>query len=296
MDKNKQILIAGDVILDRFVIGSINKLSPEAPVPILNCLSRKDLLGGASNVAYNIKNVDGNPYLVGAIGEDESGKKISELLNQNNINNFLVYSKRQTTTKTRYCHQIQQVLRVDYEDIDPIEEKTENKILEFTNNINPDLILISDYNKGTLTPKIFAALKNKNINIISNIKPYNIQYVQHTFAIIINNKEYEQISYMYKTYSPQELREILDVDNLIVTKGSSGFSWSNNENTFEFAAEKTHFVSSVGAGDTFSAFFALGIVNNQEVIDSLLLANKAAGISVSKHGTSGVERNEIFNE
>ena len=292
---NKKILIIGDVFVDRYVCGEITRLSPEGPFPVLKCSARYEQLGGAANVANNLRKSGTSVFLIGVIGEDESGKILTHLLNEENINYFLPYSKRQTSTKTRYFHKDQQLYRVDYETTLPIGQQEENKILEYLELFSPDYILISDYNKGLLTPKIFAELFNYQKPVIANIKPENVAYLinKPNTTIILNDKEYKDLLSHYPVSTMEALYELLKIDTFIVTRGVNGVDYIYNGNFNHLDAHQVELVSSIGAGDTFSAYFTMGISTGRNVHDSIILANKAAGIAVSKHGTSIVSLEEI---
>ena len=160
-DKTR-VLIIGDFMLDKFIMGTVSRLSPEAPVPVVDVASEMFRPGGAANAISNIRALDGNAVAVGVIGDDWNGRKLTELLKQDGVDTecIIVSKERQTTVKTRIIAEQQQIVRIDREKRDAIDEEDTKTILDFFNDkINDvDAILISDYDKGVVTNKLLGSL------------------------------------------------------------------------------------------------------------------------------------------
>ena len=163
-----KILVVGDLILDEYIWGSVNRVSPEAPVPVLESKSENIALGGAANVANNLVALGCKVYLVGAVGNDEKGRQLLRLVYESSINadGIFKFAHRPTTSKIRVIAHSQQVLRIDKEDTRPNMEETENKIIEYINKVLPNMdgVICSDYNKGILTQKIMKAIIHRANN------------------------------------------------------------------------------------------------------------------------------------
>jgi D-beta-D-heptose 7-phosphate kinase/D-beta-D-heptose 1-phosphate adenosyltransferase len=292
-----KISIVGDIILDKYVIGDVDRISPEAPVPIIKEKSIFYRLGGAANVAANLVSLGKSVNLFGIIGKDIEGKLIKKLIKQNKINFHSRISKLGSILKTRYISNNSQLLRVD----------RENKYNHFTsrllfNNLKKDkskIIIFSDYDKGTLSVMSDYIKKNNDKIFLVDPKSTNFTKYSGSFVITPNLKEISNIigynlSKKIFIKECQNLRKKLNIKYLIVTMGSEGvvlFS-STNEYT-KFSTVKTEVTDITGAGDTFLATLSYYLSKKKSITICISQAVKAATLSVSKFGTSTINIKEI---
>jgi D-beta-D-heptose 7-phosphate kinase / D-beta-D-heptose 1-phosphate adenosyltransferase len=295
----KHILVIGDLILDEYLFGKINRINPEAPVPVLNVSNnnREHRLGGAANTANNVASLGAKCTVIGQVGNDPFKEQMNELFKQANINPFLIERNDFTTIKkTRLVAQNQQALRVDFEDPKPIESEHVKQIINFIKSNQFDMILLSDYNKGTLTNELVEAIKNLNIPIVVDPKPINMKLFKDTFAIAPNIKEAKEIT--NSNSQPEELSKLIADEyntHVIITQGPNGTS-SYNKDTNEYnhlptKAREVYDVS--GAGDTFIAALTLALASRAELYESTQIANQAAGVVVGKFGTATLTLEEL---
>ncbi len=296
-------------MLDNYIFGDINRISPEAPVPVLSQTAEKQTLGGAANVAENICKLANKVYLAGAIGNDETGTTIKNLLVRGNIDRSAVIldSERHTTIKTRLIAQDQQIARIDKEKKQPISEQIENQIIEsITANIdNIDAIVLSDYAKGVLTPKLckqIIHLANER-KIPTIVDPKNdFQKFQGATLIKPNLKEIITITNIQNI--EQAVRIVFEQTNarhVIVTKGKNGMSvYTRNpqndalENqNFEAISDEVYDIT--GAGDTVTSLLSLSLAATDNIFLAAKIANNGAGVVVHKIGTATVSKDELLS-
>ncbi|MBP3686936.1 MAG: bifunctional heptose 7-phosphate kinase/heptose 1-phosphate adenyltransferase [Alphaproteobacteria bacterium] len=318
--QNVRMLIIGDVMLDEFIYGKVERISPEAPVPVIRLKSEKKMLGGAGNVALNAAALKVNTSFIGLIGNDEAGLTVNKLFEETSINKHLFKLKDYPTIiKKRYIAGNAQLLRADKEekfpDVAGIIDRLEKIFVKFLKKA--DVILLSDYNKGTLTKEVCQmVIKNANqegIKVIVDPKGPNYTKYNGAFLVKPNLKEFsESTGVKFNTESPlfkEELKEAAkiffakyQVQNLVVTlseKGMACFSreYINNMVHVPTIAKEVFDVS--GAGDTSLAVLGAAFALNTPQIAALTLANTASGIAVSKLGTASVtpeELTEALNE
>lgn len=307
--KECNVLVVGDVMLDRNVYGVSNRLSPEAPVPIVRYIRENYNLGGAGNVALNISNLspNGKVHLFGFIGDDNYGRKITEILRQENISNYLEI-KRITTLKERIMiqgrGQTQQVLRIDTESEEKKYFKEKDKLLKIANE--SDIIVISDYAKGTINSDLLNCLNDYKNKIIVDPKPRNhetMSLYKNVFMIKCNNQESidmtKNLDDDLHNMHGERLRNYFN-SNILITKGIDGMELFPLDRTkypfLFFETKKQENFEPTGAGDTVIAALALSLAKNKS-LDSILngvkLANVAAGITVSHKGVYAPKFKEI---
>jgi len=295
----KHILVIGDLILDEYLFGNINRINPEAPVPVLNVSNnnREHRLGGAANTANNVAALGAKCTVIGQVGNDKFKEPMLELFKKANINTFLIERDDFTTIKkTRLVAQNQQALRVDFEDPKPLESEHVKQIINFIKSNQFDMILLSDYNKGTLTNELVEAIKKLNVPIVVDPKPINMKMFKDSFAIAPNIKEAKEIT--NSSSKPEELSKLIADEyntHVIITQGPNGTS-SYNKDTKEFnhlptKAREVYDVS--GAGDTFIATLTLALASKAELYESTQIANQAAGVVVGKFGTATLTLEEL---
>jgi len=306
MDLKKiKVLVVGDIMLDEYIQGDSNRISPEAPVPIVQVEQNNFNLGGAANVANNCASLKANVSLIGIIGKDDSGEKIKHFLKKNTINYLGPISKDALTIrKVRILSKSQQLLRVDYE------KKAEShfKIIlglfkKAIKDVN--LVIFSDYGKGTLenVDKLISEAK-KNRKLIF-VDPIGHEYFRYRNADYIkpNQKELKQVIGYWNNKKDlalkvHDLLKYNNIKNLILTMSEKGcvlFSYNKNRIKSEFfSVNKREVYDVTGAGDAYIAIFALFISWGLEVDKAILLANKGAGIVVEKLGTYNVKHTDLL--
>lgn len=310
--KNIKIAVFGDLMIDNYILGSCERLSPEAPVPILNVKDRFYVLGGAGNVCVNINGLGASVVPIGFIGEDESGKIIEKLFNNLKISSEHVYSSSNiyTTSKTRLLSGNQQLIRYDDEkiDYDPIlEEKIEKRLLKILHNI--DMLVISDYGKNTcsdqLTKKMIDKSRELHIPIIVDPEKDLTDFKKYRNSTIIK-PNFNEVKNLYGQLSNNDndienvLKKIskdFNIENVIITRGSKGMSILSNENKIvhiNTSAKEIYDVS--GAGDTVLATVSVLMNTNFNIFEASEVANYAAGIVISKMGTRPIEISELVKD
>ena len=309
--KNKKIAILGDLILDKFTEGVIERINPDQTTsPLVKIKSEKFILGGAANVANNVFSLGGIPTLYGVLGKDENAEIFSELCKKNKINFKKVICQNPTICKQRIIADKYQVARMDFgeNNIKKINTIVQNKILkQLKNDVGKfDAVVLSDYNKLTFTKKftqnIIEICRKKNIPTIVDPKPENILFFQNATVICPNKTEAKKISGEKYFTNPrnyleslQELKKITNAKYNIVTCGDQGvIALDPNSNELIIIDTIAKSVRDVtGAGDTFAATLALGFASKMPFKEILELANIAAGIVVEKSGTATVDYLEL---
>jgi len=307
--KTNKVLVIGDIILDKYINGSVSRISPEAPIPIIKIKKEKCILGGAANVANNLASLGCDVTIIGSIGRDESGEKINHLLRINNISSNIVHSNHyKTIIKTRVIGNKQQIVRLDYnDDNQPTSNSIKDMIKTFQSIIDSfDVVVLSDYNKGVCNPilceKIIEVCNKKDIPVI--VDPKGTDWDKYRKATIItpNLKEISELIRIDIKNNNLNIEKNLtgicnhlEVKYFIVTRGKKGISLSHNGGVIHIPSRIVDVYDVTGAGDTVVATIA-AFINRKNIINVIQLANKAAGIVVSKRGTSTITLDEINND
>ena len=301
----KKITVIGDVMIDWYLHGESSRISPEAPVPVVNFKESKFQLGGAANVANNLKHLEIEPFLIGAIGNDHFGSLLKEHLKAEKIKfNLLTEKSFQTICKQRLMSSNQQLARIDYEKYFHGSKLT-NIFNTFIKNIaKTDLIIVSDYGKGTIfnARKLIQSAKKLKKKILIDPKGKDFTKYKGANLITPNKAEFENI--MGKVGSKRDLAnkakkmlEDLNLESLIVTLGSEGMyvlTKSNKKITGDFINAYPQEVFDVsGAGDTTISALGAALSEGNDIFSAAEFANLAASISVSKLGTSTVSKDEV---
>ena len=298
------VLVVGDVMLDQYWHGNTRRISPEAPVPIVHVRDDEMRAGGASNVALNITALGANAKLLGITGDDENAKKLETLLSNQKIDCHFQKSKtHDTTLKLRIIAQNQQMIRLDFEDdlsdIDkaPLLKKFDQLLTD------ADIVIFSDYNKGTLSDvkSMISLAKEKNIPTI--VDPKGTDFSKYLGATLItpNWLEFETVAGRCKTEEQllnngEALRKSLALDALLITRGESGMSLvRENSPLFHLPTYAREVFDVTGAGDTVIGTLAASLAAGAKIEDAVALANLAAGIVVRKLGTATVSLAEIHD-
>lgn len=304
---NSKILIIGDVMLDKYYFGSVERISPEAPVPIVNIRKEESRLGGAANVANNIASLGGQPLLCGVVGHDFFGREIERISKQKNIKTSLLKSEYPTITKARIIGGKQQIVRVDYADqnklksdgIRLLKATVSNQLHEY------DILVISDYGKGLISEELCISLiryaRKIGKKIIVDPKGENWKKYSGADIVTPNVKELSDIvGYTVPNTdraiekASREAIEAHQLTALLVTRSEKGMSLiSNMTPPLHIPTHSEEVFDVSGAGDTVIATLSICLANGFNIIDAMKTANIAAGIVVKKIGTATLTIDEL---
>ena len=304
--KKGKVIVFGDIMLDKYLSGSIDRISPEAPVPVLNPSSEEIRLGGAANVALNLSSLGVKTTLLGVTGKDDDSEKIIDLLKLNKIRFSLRRSVVPTISKTRLLSSQQQLLRIDEEEkfLDADWKASLGKFLKLVNQENNKVFVLSDYGKGTLMDTKLIIRRAKAKGKIILIDPKGKDFSKYVGADLITPNLNEFMEVVGKITSEKELTKkgknlikSLKLKALLITRGPDGMTLLENKNNkikrTDFPTQAKDVFDVSGAGDTVIASVASGLAADFTLEESIRLANIAAGIVVAKLGTASVYLDEI---
>jgi len=300
--------VVGDVMLDRYWFGDVDRISPEAPVPVVRVQQIDERLGGAANVARNIAALGAAPVLMGVVGSDEAGSRVHELIAAAGIRDQVFDdAQAKTTVKLRVIGRQQQLLRADFESV-PDHEVLLEKRDQF-NALLPEVqaVVLSDYGKGGLLhiQEMIAAAKSRGVMTL--VDPKGDEYSRYAGATMLtpNRSEFTQVVGRWKTEAEMtekahRLRQDLGLAHLLVTRSDEGMSLYTEEQgrpkEIHVAAQAREVFDVSGAGDTVIATLAVTLAAGAPVVQAIELANRAGGIVVGKLGTATVTAEELFSE
>lgn len=305
---NANVLVVGDVLLDRYIDGKVSRVSPEAPVPVLRYGAARALLGGAGNVAANLLSYGASVTLVGVTGVDPPADELRRLCASfpGLQTVFVVDPERPTTVKTRYLSGWHQLLRVDAEDVLPLADHLADRVIAAAREamVTTRVLILSDYAKGVLDPKTVAVLiddaRKAGIKVVVDPKKSNAAVFAGATLITPNTEEMAQLSGIRidsDAAAEAACRHVLDrvaVDAILVTRGEAGMTLYERNGTIVHVAAETHRVFDVtGAGDTVIATLAAALAAGEPLPSAVQIANTAAGIVVTKPGTAVVHPGEL---
>ena len=305
---NAKVLVIGDLILDRYLYGRVDRLSPEAPVPVLDYQKEEFILGGATNVAHNISTLGGLVSVCGLTGNDPQAQIFKDIMKEARIDasGLIPDASRPTTVKTRVIGDRQQLVRVDREKRHEISGVALDKIKIFLSENVTDFnsIVISDYGKGVITTEILDFIRDlattHNVPVV--VDPKDTHFSNYKgFTVITPNLTEASLGAGFKIKDEEtllaagkNLLSILDCASILITRGSDGMSLFRKDKKLLNIPTRTRGVFDVsGAGDTVVATIALSLACNLTVDESAHLANWAAGVVVAKHGTATVNIDEL---
>ncbi len=307
--RGKKIAIIGDLMLDRYIWGSVVRISPEAPVPVVEVESESDSFGGAANVANNVRALGALAIPLGVIGRDAAGNRLLQLARESGFptDGIVVDDGRPTTTKTRVIAHNQHVVRVDRERKDDISPDTAEKLLQFLQGILPELdaIVLEDYNKGLLTQYLvreaIALARERDLCITVDPKFHHFFDYQHVTVFKPNRKETEEALGM-KFADMKDIREAaqmlkkrLQCQNVLITLGEQGMLLLADDHQFHTIptrARKVHDVS--GAGDTVIGTLTTALASGASILEASVLANYAAGVVVGEVGAVPITPDKLI--
>ncbi len=297
-----KLLVVGDVMLDRYWFGKVNRISPEAPVPVVAVNRSEERAGGAANVAANVVAMGARCELLSVVGDDEGGGTLGRLLDQLGVDNHLhIDDKMKTTVKVRIVSQNQQLLRSDFESL-PGHDVLARCFDDFANELpNVECVILSDYGKGGL-PRIQEMIDlGVSVGVPVMVDPKGVDFSRYKRATMVtpNLAEFEAVVGKCADEQQMEERAValirdLELSGLLVTMGSQGARLFSSEGEMvkcEPLAREVYDVS--GAGDTVIAIFSTALAAGMGRQEAMEIANIAAGIVVGKVGTAQVEREEI---
>ncbi|MDR3256963.1 MAG: D-glycero-beta-D-manno-heptose-7-phosphate kinase [Endomicrobium sp.] len=307
--KKQTVLIVGDVMIDKFIWGKVKRISPEAPVPIVEVTKETEVLGGAANVANNIITLGSKAFIVSAIGEDITGKSLITMLLEKGINSdYLVCDPyRPTILKTRIIAASQQVVRVDKEIKGHFEYHTELKIIKNIEELIPKVnaVVISDYGKGVIIPKVLKRVISlaRKYKIPVTVDPKIEHFKKYKKVTTITPNEKEAIEGMgaknIKTDEAiailgKKILKTLNSDSVLITRGEKGMTLIQSNNKITNIPTRAKEVYDVtGAGDTVISIMTLALAAKADLVSAAEVANFAAGIVVGKLGTATTNQQEL---
>jgi bifunctional ADP-heptose synthase (sugar kinase/adenylyltransferase) len=279
-----RILVVGDVMLDKYIVGEVERISPEAPVPIVKVTEEYSTLGGCGNVVRNLREIGVNCSCLATVGRDAAGSTIIQKLESVGANTLIIYNGIVTTQKERIVADQRkiQMLRVDREQTEDLESKQLiNKLIQEDEQY--DIILVSDYAKGIVTFELMEFLKKLNVPIIVDPKPINRHYYKGVYMITPNQKEFSQMS------------SFIESRYILITKGKDGMTLLDHVDHWDIPAVEIHYVFNVsGAGDTVLAIMGVCTAMGIGALQSAKIANLSAGHVVTLPGTSTIPKNKFM--
>ena len=303
-----KVLIIGDIMLDQYQTGIVERISPEAPVPVVKVTDQVFKIGGAGNVAQNVATLGGKPTLVSICGKDTYGQNLTKICDELGVDCHLIRSDfRETTLKTRIIAAHQQMLRVDRETDRPLDE------LEFSELVKAvesrldgfDTVILSDYGKGVISQRFltwFHERKKAEQKVILDPKTCNFPYYSDLFSMTPNTKEASEGADL-PIRNREEIiaagRKIIEERNLrtlVMTLGGDGMAvFLPGKGIFHLPTMARKVFDVTGAGDTVIAVIALGLSSGMDLLNSSILANCAAGLVVGQVGAVGVSQEELVD-
>lgn len=307
--KRARVAVVGDVMLDRYIWGQVDRISPEAPVPVVAVESTNVRLGGAANVAWNLFSLGIKANLVGVLGRDYPSKEVKELIGDRGLSTeFLVTdSSRVTTEKIRIIAHNQQVVRADFESNDEIGDRAMRRLLSSIRNAvaGVDAVVVSDYGKGVVSMAVMDAIRKRcardGIPVLVDPKEGHFELYRGAYAVTPNKKEAGEF-YNIKIKTQEQLDKVgtsllsdLEAEAILITRGEEGMTlfWKGRKPR-HFATRASEVYDVTGAGDTVISVLAAAVGAGASIYDAIELANAAAGIVVRELGTAAVTANELL--
>lgn len=305
----KRIMVVGDLMLDHYIRGKVDRISPEAPVPVVEVQNEEYRLGGAANVALNIRSLSSEPILVGVVGDDKHAQIMRDILSQNGIDDFglFVDRGRPTTVKTRINAVNQQIVRLDYESRADIAGELQSSISSWIREQIPSCsaLIIEDYNKGLLSSAMISDLIKlaATFDVPVAVDPKHRHFFDYSGVCIFKPNFQEMQKNLGQSFETEDeffaaayaLKERINATYMVVTRGSKGlyvFTQNNAPLHIPTFAKEVYDVS--GAGDTVISVLSLAIASGCDIHTAATIANHAAGVVCGKLGTATVNAEEII--
>lgn len=299
-----RLLVVGDAMLDRYWYGEVDRISPEAPVPIVRIDPKKEdeRPGGAANVACNAAALGAQVTLLSVVGVDEPGARLENLLKRNRVRAMLHHDRGiMTTVKLRVVARHQQLVRVDFE-TSPSHEVLASKLADFEKKLPAcDVVILSDYGKGGLKhiARMIALANRAGKTVLVDPKGNDYDQYRNATMLTPNRVEFQQMVGVWKSdkefaAKARQLMRKLNLKALLVTRGEEGMTLFTNGGMLKVRAQAREVFDVSGAGDTVIAALGVMLASGADLHDAVRIANRAAGIVVGKLGTAVVHREELF--
>ena len=299
-----RLLVAGDVMLDEALRGDVNRISPEAPVPVVLAKTREERPGGAANVAMNLVALGAEVTLLGQVGQDEAADRLTKILNERGIKTRFFKTAPKTIRKLRILSHHHQMIRVDEEDNLAFHDELDRQafIQAYEAELKTqDLVILSDYGKGTLSglhQNLISLAKQKGLPVLVDPKSLQGSIYRGASVLTPNLKEFETWvgpcpSLNILEQGAHQLLADWDLDALVITRSEKGMSVIQKDQVLHVSAQAREVHDVTGAGDTVIALIGLGLASKLPLAEAVNLANLAAGIVVGKAGTASVSREEL---
>lgn len=301
-----KILVIGDLMLDNYILGTVDRVSPEAPVPVVRVDKETLTLGGSANVVNNFCGLGVKPLICGVVGSDINAGHILSMLSEKDlfIDGIIIDGDRPTTIKTRVVGNDQQVVRIDYEKISTVNNRITKEMLNFvqTNKRSIDMIIISDYGKGVVSRQLIVELTAISGSIPILVDPHvtNFKHYVGITGLTPNHHEAGDFCGFKLTNDERVIKAgdyILDklkCEYVLITRGSEGMTLCTKSDVFHISTVAQEVYDVSGAGDTVISVFAYGLVQGMSLFESAKLSNKAAGIVVGERGTSVITKEKLL--
>ncbi|MAG50566.1 hypothetical protein CL621_02915 [archaeon] len=301
--KTKKIMVIGDIMLDKYIWGNVERISPEAPVPVLKVGKETYNPGGAGNLAKNLTSLGAQVYLSGIVGKDEAKKILFEKLKEEGISTSCILEVSKPTTEKIRGFSHQNLFRIDHEDSTNIGKEIEQELLSLIKPkiLEVDAVILVDYAKGVLTKNFvkeaISLAKRNNKLITADCKPMNFKFYEGVDFLKPNRKEAIEMTLVSDIEKAGKLLVKKLNANIVITNGSEGCSVfeRDNNNVLHIQTTPKEFYDVSGAGDTFLAVLTLALISNYPLKESAELANQAAGIVVCKPGVAEITGEELKN-
>ncbi len=306
----KQLLVLGDIMVDEYIWGSVSRLSPEAPVPVVEVKAESFRLGGAGNVAANIQSLGGMAILVGVVGNDQPGERLIHQIEAAGMKSdgVVIDRARPTTIKTRVVAGSQQIVRFDRESTSDLSKEAADQVLELATEqlAHADAVLISDYAKGVIGKRVarqILSLARRSRKIIV-VDPKVHHFPLYKGATVITPNHHEALAFAHLpawgqqdllAVAAKELLRKLEVTAILVTRGEEGMSLFEDGQVTHIPAVAKEVYDVTGAGDTVLAALALAMVSGASLKEAAVIANHAAGVVVGRAGTATISREELLD-
>ncbi|HYG16865.1 MAG TPA: D-glycero-beta-D-manno-heptose-7-phosphate kinase, partial [Bacteroidia bacterium] len=307
-----KVLVVGDVMIDAYILGKVDRISPEAPVPVVSVTHREHRLGGAANVALNVKSLGAHPYLCAIVGDDEGGRELNYLLDKEGINNegIIPSPSRITTVKTRIIGNNAQMLRIDEEITQTINSEENKKLVAAVESLLPqmDVVVFEDYDKGVLNKEnieqIITLAKKHNVPTVVDPKKLNFTHYKNATLFKPNLKEIKDglktddnlkdFGNLKKAIA--QLKEILDNPMVMVTLSELGVMITDHKQFTHIPAHIRNIADVSGAGDTVVSVAALCLALGCDMETIAAVSNIAGGLVCEKVGVVPVEKEQLLEE
>ena len=309
-----KVAVIGDVMLDTYWWGNVERISPEAPVPVVSVSQKEKRIGGAGNVALNVQALGASVTLLTVLGDDEDGIELKKLLHEKNIGTryILESKKRITTNKIRIISRNQHMMRLDAEIVDDLdivdEENLQNHVEKFINTEKPDVVIFEDYNKGILTKSIIEntiTFCQKN-NIITAVDPKRKNFFSYRNATLFKpnlNEAITGLNLLPEEVSPEllsnihfQLKEQLEHSISLITLSEKGVFYQENDDQKIVPSHRRNIADVSGAGDTVIAVASLIYAATKNIDLAAKIANIAGGIVCEEVGTVPIQKEKLFQE